>query len=572
MIEIVKELNIEVSKPNIFQAVVAKQYDMNTRFIKATFVDGADKILINPLATLTVVINAERPDGTSKGFDGVVNEDGTVTVPLHSWMLELAGTVVCDISVINTATDNNKKLTTTSFTLLVEKAAYGGDDLTTDPQYDILVELIKKVEDMNCSAIGQPTEENGEVFNDYENNKAINEYSHAEGVDVLAGVKGFLINNIEFSKEPPFTSTEEDPATITMFLDSVEGLYFGDKVSFRMYGNISPTPWLRYHADIGKIDAVNEGSNSIRIVVDPNRTIEYAFKPPDSESPKPGQMSYLWVASKPEIGTHDWASSQHAEGVSTKSFETAGHTEGYGTIVNGPYGHAEGRETTAEYSCHAEGRGTKAYGEQCHAEGSNTQAIGYNCHAEGSNTLALRQNSHAEGSSTKARALYAHAEGWGSIADGSASHSEGQETLAEGSCSHAEGIKTKAKGTCSHTEGNGTTASATNSHAGGSESVAGSTGDFVHGIGLLTESSGYASEQYRAVFGRYNKYVADAVLTVGNGGFGTRDNALVVHKDGSAELGKIGNTDNSVVLKKELNAALKLIADLTARVEALENK
>lgn len=146
MIEIIKELSIEVSKPNVFQAVVAKQYDMNTRFIKATFVDNGDKIYIDPSATVKVVINALRPDGEAHGFDGVVNEDGTVTVPLHSWMLEQVGTVICDISVIDTETDDNKKLTTTSFTLVVEQAAYGGEDVTSDPQYDVLVELINEVE------------------------------------------------------------------------------------------------------------------------------------------------------------------------------------------------------------------------------------------------------------------------------------------------------------------------------------------------------------------------------------------------------------------------------------------
>lgn len=154
MIEIIKELNIEVSKPNVFQAIVAKQYDMNTRFIKATFVDNGDKIHIDPNATVKVVINALRQDGESKGFDGVVNDDGTVTVPLHSWMLELVGTVTCDISVIDTETNDNKKLTTTAFTLFVEKAAYGGEDVTSDPQYDVLVQLLE-----TCSTAGAVAEE-----------------------------------------------------------------------------------------------------------------------------------------------------------------------------------------------------------------------------------------------------------------------------------------------------------------------------------------------------------------------------------------------------------------------------
>ena len=143
LIEIIKELKVEVSKPNIFQAVVAKQYDMNTRFIKATFVDGTDIIYIPSGPTIKAIINAERPDGQSKGFDGVVNDDGTVTVPLHSWMLEKEGSVICDISIIDTEADDNKKLTTTAFTLLVEKAAFGGSDITNDPQFDVLVALLE---------------------------------------------------------------------------------------------------------------------------------------------------------------------------------------------------------------------------------------------------------------------------------------------------------------------------------------------------------------------------------------------------------------------------------------------
>lgn len=154
MIEIIKELNIEVSKPNVFQAVVAKQYDMNTRFIKATFVDFGEKITIPKSDTVQVIINALRPDGESQGFDGVINDDGTVTVPLHSWMLELVGTVTCDISVIDTKADNGKRLTTTSFTLLVEQAAWGNEGITNDPQYSLLIELLN-----TCEAAGEVAEE-----------------------------------------------------------------------------------------------------------------------------------------------------------------------------------------------------------------------------------------------------------------------------------------------------------------------------------------------------------------------------------------------------------------------------
>ena len=165
MIRIIKELDVEVTKPNIFQAIVAKQYDMNSRFLKVTFMDCGTRIDIPLTATTKVIINAERIDGESKGFDGVINEDGTVTVPLHSWMLELEGIVICDISVIDIANNQEKKLTTTSFNLIVEKAAYGGKDITDDPQYDILVELLEKSEK---EYVGKRTEQGGEIFNYYD--------------------------------------------------------------------------------------------------------------------------------------------------------------------------------------------------------------------------------------------------------------------------------------------------------------------------------------------------------------------------------------------------------------------
>lgn len=163
MVEIIKELNIEVSKPNIFQAVVAKQYDMNTRFIKATFVDFGQKITIPQSDTLEVRINAQRPDGEAKGFKGEINTDGTATVPLHSWMLEQVGTVTCDISVIDMAEGAQKQLTTTSFTLIVEKAAWGGEGMTNDPQYNLLIELLETVEsagEMAEEALQKSTEAN----------------------------------------------------------------------------------------------------------------------------------------------------------------------------------------------------------------------------------------------------------------------------------------------------------------------------------------------------------------------------------------------------------------------------
>lgn len=136
---VIKPITVEVSKPNVFQAIAAKQNDSNSRFLKVTFVNEGEKIYVPPSARVT--INAERTDGKSNSFFGEVNNDGTVTVPIHSWILELPGYVNCDVSII----EADSKLTSTTFTLLVEEASHGSGDVSDEEQYDFLTEVVKMV-------------------------------------------------------------------------------------------------------------------------------------------------------------------------------------------------------------------------------------------------------------------------------------------------------------------------------------------------------------------------------------------------------------------------------------------
>ena len=140
MAMIIKEIRLETTKQNLIQAVIAKQNDCNSRFLKVTFLDEGTAIPVP--ATAQVTINARRTDGEAKNFFGVVNEDDTATVPLHSWILELDGNVDCDVSILDS---DGSKLTTTSFVVIVEKAACSSDDISSDPQYEVLVNLIEEV-------------------------------------------------------------------------------------------------------------------------------------------------------------------------------------------------------------------------------------------------------------------------------------------------------------------------------------------------------------------------------------------------------------------------------------------
>lgn len=117
MTPIIKEITFEVSNPDVPQTILAKQGDADSRFLKARFVCDGEEVSISTNAS--VAINAFRlSDGMSESFEGVVNDDNTVLVPLHQWMLAFEGVVQSDISVFS----GEKKLTSPIFNVKVERA------------------------------------------------------------------------------------------------------------------------------------------------------------------------------------------------------------------------------------------------------------------------------------------------------------------------------------------------------------------------------------------------------------------------------------------------------------------
>lgn len=147
---ITKQISVDVASENVFQSIIAKQFDNDSRFLRVQLTNEGKPIAVDPSST--VLINARREDNDSKAFSGVVNEDGTVTVPITSWMLDLDGQVECDISVIDS---EQRKLSSTGFTITVQAAAYDGNEIAEDENFDILIELIAKCEKAATAGISQ---------------------------------------------------------------------------------------------------------------------------------------------------------------------------------------------------------------------------------------------------------------------------------------------------------------------------------------------------------------------------------------------------------------------------------
>ena len=70
MATIIKEIEVDVSQLNRFAAIVAKQYDKQSRFLKVTLLDSGERIKVESAST--AVINARREDEVAKTFEGTV--------------------------------------------------------------------------------------------------------------------------------------------------------------------------------------------------------------------------------------------------------------------------------------------------------------------------------------------------------------------------------------------------------------------------------------------------------------------------------------------------------------------
>lgn len=175
----------------------------------------------------------------------------------------------------------------------------------------------------------------GEVFNDYDNNTAAGNNSHAEGAKTNASGDN--------------SHAEGNGGTATGTNSHVEGL-----------------------------ETNTEGANS---------------HAEGQQNNARGVNSHAEGQETEAVGVNS-----HAEGLQTHANKSNSHAEGRITVADGDASHAEGNETQAsgDYS-HAEGQKTVASGLNSHAEGQDTTAGAANAHAEGQGTVTKEVGGHVAG-------------------------------------------------------------------------------------------------------------------------------------------------------------------------------
>lgn len=329
-------------------------------------------------------------DQIKESIKAVIKENGNYEITgnvLQTVLLSMVDTLGPEYQFLGIATKSTVPVVVegNSFYITVEVGTYtnfknSGNTAITINQLGILTSTNGTVWNFTPIFIGV-SKGKGEVFNDYVNNEATENYSHAEG---------------NVTKASGYSSHAEGTKGIATGAGShVEGY------ECQAQGTHS-------HAEGGSTISKGQDSHA-----EGNKTIAN------------GQNSHAEGQLNNASGVNS-----HAEGQETESIGVNSHSEGYQTQANKNNSHAEGRITVANGDAsHAEGGETQASGKWSHAEGYMSLAEGIASHAEGQYTTASGDYSHAEGTSTRASYINAHAEGQDTMAGAANAHAEGQGTV-----------------------------------------------------------------------------------------------------------------------------------------------
>ena len=386
-------------------------------------------------------------DQIKESIKAVIKENGNYEITgnvLQTVLLSMVDTLGPEYQFLGIATKSTVPVVVegNSFYITVEVGTYtnfknSGNTAITVNQLGILTSTNGTVWNFTPIFIGV-SKGNGEVFNDYTNNTADGDNSHAEGIKTKSSGN--------------YSHTEGDTTQAKGVASHAEGR----------------------HTTASGIGAHAEGADTQAL----------------------GDCSHAEGQLNNARGVNS-----HAEGQETEAVGVNSHAEGFQTHANKDNSHAEGRVAVADgVASHAEGNETQAPGDYSHAEGQKTVASGSNSHTEGYKTKATERNSHAEGNSTVASGFESHAEGNSTVASGFNSHAEGNQSGAFGLNSHAEGLLNNARGINSHAEGLRTEAVGNNSHAEGQLTNARGVNSHAEGQGTVTEEvGGHVAGMYNAV-------------------------------------------------------------------------
>lgn len=209
MAEIIKYIEVDVAKKNVFKAIVAKQGDKSSRKLKVQLLNEGEKITVESGSMVT--LNVERSDTQARAFEGSVNGDGTVQVPLAAWMLEIDGQAKCSVSVIQ----GEDRLTSTSFAVDVEHAEFCDETIYEDDDADLFVQLLSAAQNEDARVTAETARiqaETQRIANETarQNNETTRQTKEAERVGAETAR-----SNAEIARQTAFEQSVEEAEEAT---------------------------------------------------------------------------------------------------------------------------------------------------------------------------------------------------------------------------------------------------------------------------------------------------------------------------------------------------------------------
>lgn len=135
---ITEEIKIDVSREYGGRLLMAKQYDQNSRILRIRLTNGGEPINVDH--TEYAIFKAQRIDGEHRTYEATVNEDGTISVTLTEWALEIGHNIRCEIIVVDA--NAKRKLTSARFVIFVEASISPDEEMAEDEKYNFLINLI----------------------------------------------------------------------------------------------------------------------------------------------------------------------------------------------------------------------------------------------------------------------------------------------------------------------------------------------------------------------------------------------------------------------------------------------
>lgn len=283
-------------------------------------------------------------DQIKESIKAVIKENGNYEITgnvLQTVLLSMVDTLGPEYQFLGIATKSTVPVVVegNSFYITTEVGTYtnfknSGNTTITVNQLGILTSTNGTAWNFTPIFIGV-SKGGGEVFNDYDNNTAVGNNSHAEGAKTNAK---------------------------------------GD--NSHAEGQLTNASGVNSHAEGQETEAVGVNSHTEGFQTHANKNNSHAE----------GRMT---------VADGDVS---HAEGDETQASGKWSHAEGYMSLSKGIASHAEGQRATAsgDYS-HAEGTSTRALYINAHAEGQDTTAGAANAHAEGQGTVTKEVGGHVAG-------------------------------------------------------------------------------------------------------------------------------------------------------------------------------